>query len=865
MGAMGGRSDPRTRSGLSRLGLISSGVLATLVVELAALAQPAPPAAPTAPAAPALPGPPKVPEVPAAPSVPSPTQPSLPPQPPSGRASASPPDAGVAGASSPLLPPPRDSDVVLFDSKPTNGDASAGTATREERSSALVERPLRTEDTASLAVDTLVVSASNRKEGSRSAIGSVIVLTARDLRVRGYTDLSQMLDDLPGMDVIRPGGDVYVRSYIRGNRTVGAEPYLLMIDGVVYNQLFTGSAQILAALPLSDVERVEIVYGPLSSVHGPNAALGVINVLTTSGGDRQEAGTFGGSFSARVGFGGPQPNFTRFEDTTKLVDASASYVARDYRIRVTTRLESSVFDTEAGQRSDLPGLARYRNPSAWGAGTLQAYPTFAGSFHSPDRKGAVDARLVVGRTEIAGQLFTLSTGYGVEYPGDRRQTSGLFTGRELSVHARHLADLTAGVVSSTMIQYRRSDIDATSLTNDTGSEVKLLSIEAPSSAAVVQEDLEINARQGLFRQGDQLGFGVGLRYQHLTLPGGALGKNVISSTTWAPTEDPTQAAKVGPDQAAGAPVPGKPFDAIGAYFLAKYAFNAAHAINLGLRVDKSSAREDINVSFRGGYAGTFVDRVTLKLWYGHSIFEPSYQEDLAATAATKAPPTLAVDHLHTVEGDIDFTLPFLALHLDGYFVYTTNPVVAVASTSTPATAFTNAGDRRLAGVDAGARLQLAPFNAWAYYSHAFSIDDGRPNVALVGDKLTTDGDIASDKIWAGLTVAVGPFTGTLLNRWILGREVVATNSSGAPPWYTLLDANLMLSDIPADGLWFALRATNIIGTHYDHPGIQTADSGDMSGEARSGGPFSSRLPQPGRTFFAMVGYTHDPERPQHGR
>ncbi len=719
------------------------------------------------------------------------------------------------------------------------------------------------EEALGLKADVPVVTPSMRQEGVRAALGWVMVLTKKDLWARGYTDLSQILDDLPGTDVVRPWGDVYVRSYIRGNRTVGADPYVLLIDGVEMNQLYTGSAQILAALPISNVQRIEIVLGPVSSVYGPNAAMGVIHVITDSGRDRQEAGYYGASADAHVVFGGPQSNFSQFSNLSKMVDASASYIGRDYRFRLTARLESSVFDTGAGNGSNFNQSSQYTSATNWGAGTLNAYPNLAGALPSPDRKGAVDARVFLGRgTEIAAQFFSLSTGYGVEYPGDRRQAAGPFTSTEWSAYARHTAEVTSGAVSTSLIQFRKSDIDLTSLTNDTGSQVKLLEAESPSMAALVREDFEINTRRGLLFKDDQLGLGVGLRYQYLSLPGSATGQYVTTSSVWAPTEDPRTAAQAGSDLSTSGAVPGKGVEEIGAYLLARYSLNRDHHLNLGVRLDNSSAISDVNVSARVGYSGTIFDMLTFKIWYGHSIFEPSWQQQLAATVAPAVAPSLAVSGLHNVEGDIDFALRCFSAHVDGYFTYETNPVVAFQPTAATAGSFVNMGDRKLAGIDVGAHLLFKPVTAWVYYTHDFHIADGLPDVALPAGNAATQGDIAANKIWAGLTVSLGPFTGTLLNRWMMSYDVVPTNPSGAPGLYSTLDANLMLSDL-VERLWFALRVTNIIGTTYNQPGIQTADSGTTGGTSK--GPFSSWLPQPGRGFFATLGFRFDQDKPLHPR
>src|SRR5690242_11025446 len=73
-----------------------------------------------------------------------------------------------------------------------------------------------------------VVSASNTREKLADAPATVIVLTRADLAQRGYTELSEILDDLPGMDVVRPYGDTYLKNYWRGYRNTIGDPFLLL-------------------------------------------------------------------------------------------------------------------------------------------------------------------------------------------------------------------------------------------------------------------------------------------------------------------------------------------------------------------------------------------------------------------------------------------------------------------------------------------------------------------------------------------------------------------------------------------------------------------------------------------------------------
>ncbi len=55
---------------------------------------------------------------------------------------------------------------------------------------------------------------------------------------------------------------------------------MLLIDGVEDNDLASSTAWISRQFPLSNIDRIEVVYGPASTMYGANAFAGVINVIT---------------------------------------------------------------------------------------------------------------------------------------------------------------------------------------------------------------------------------------------------------------------------------------------------------------------------------------------------------------------------------------------------------------------------------------------------------------------------------------------------------------------------------------------------------------------------------------------------------
>ena len=125
-----------------------------------------------------------------------------------------------------------------------------------------------------------VSSVSKTPESLREAPATVVVVTAEEIERRGYRDLEEVLHDLPGFDISRVNGLSYSNFYQRGYRSDLPTRTLLLVDGVEENELWTQAAYLSRQYALSNVERVEVIYGPASTMYGANAFAGVINVIT---------------------------------------------------------------------------------------------------------------------------------------------------------------------------------------------------------------------------------------------------------------------------------------------------------------------------------------------------------------------------------------------------------------------------------------------------------------------------------------------------------------------------------------------------------------------------------------------------------
>ncbi len=127
-----------------------------------------------------------------------------------------------------------------------------------------------------------VVVVSNRvNEQLSDALPSVSVIQKSDSDKFRYSDLYELLSGQPGMQLTRSGGTGNPTSvYMRGANSTQT---LVLVDGIPFaSQGAIGASSPLEAIPLAHVERVEILRGNASSVYGPGAAGGVIQIFTQS-------------------------------------------------------------------------------------------------------------------------------------------------------------------------------------------------------------------------------------------------------------------------------------------------------------------------------------------------------------------------------------------------------------------------------------------------------------------------------------------------------------------------------------------------------------------------------------------------------
>ncbi len=149
---------------------------------------------------------------------------------------------------------------------------------------------------------TLKVKVSTNTDQTLSKAPSVVsVITAEDIQATGATNLTEILQSVPG---------IYIRTNLFGSRPHvtfrGALPSstLLMVNGEAIKDLMWTSGIFWKGLPISMIERVEIIRGPGSALFGSDASAGVINVITKSAGPIRQAkvGLRAGQFDSQAGW-----------------------------------------------------------------------------------------------------------------------------------------------------------------------------------------------------------------------------------------------------------------------------------------------------------------------------------------------------------------------------------------------------------------------------------------------------------------------------------------------------------------------------------------------------------------------------------
>ncbi len=137
------------------------------------------------------------------------------------------------------------------------------------------------------------VTATRTPQPFAQLLADVTVIGHDEIMAAGADSLATLLQRQPGIEITQNGGPGSTSGlFMRGT---GTSQVLILVDGMRVSSSSSGTTPI-EAIPLGDIDHIEIVRGPASSLYGSDAIGGVVQIFTKKGGAATTA-------NASIGYG----------------------------------------------------------------------------------------------------------------------------------------------------------------------------------------------------------------------------------------------------------------------------------------------------------------------------------------------------------------------------------------------------------------------------------------------------------------------------------------------------------------------------------------------------------------------------------
>lgn len=156
-------------------------------------------------------------------------------------------------------------------------------------------------------LDPVMVTATRQEMRVSELLSDISVVEKEELNQAGQSSLGEVLGRQPGIEFIGSGSNGATGSvYMRGTNSGHA---LVLIDGIRVGSASLGQMSAWSRIPVSQIDRIEILRGPASSLYGSDAIGGVIQIFTRRGqGPMRVEGEIGAgtydTYSGTVGISG---------------------------------------------------------------------------------------------------------------------------------------------------------------------------------------------------------------------------------------------------------------------------------------------------------------------------------------------------------------------------------------------------------------------------------------------------------------------------------------------------------------------------------------------------------------------------------
>ncbi len=700
-----------------------------------------------------------------------------------------------------------------------------------------------TKDITSMSMEELmnvkVVTVSNFQETKKNAPGNLIYIEKSELIQRGYNDLVELFNDLPGIDFSQTWGDLYYKTYWRGYRQGLSSPFLLLMDGKTINHLYYHWTDILVSIPISMIDHIEIVYGPVSSVYGANALMGVFNIITTK--EMLEDGT---TLDAKFSYG---------EFNSRVTDVTVFHKVHDLSFRVSAFLNYGDLDKDKLEQYEYTKSKYVADRRLWGDFLDAGF--FPGEYSSLRENKGFALSTFLGNTELGVQYYRVDNKYGVNYAFDKAPPGCNWIEDDYFFFMDSKNEINSKITSHTFLRFRKSDLPNASSTLEEVSgfgEERLIKFgywQLNNDSWSVYQDFDLSYFSAV-------NFKLGFNYEAQQL-------QKAYEFAWGPT--------ISPDESENYEYPNPPgnsrksentmlWEYSGIYFQSKFdlqnIFNTSllHYLSAGLRYDKNS-EFDTYWTYRLAYVLNYKN-YGFKIMYGTAIQEPAARQLYGAWAGSADNAGLVPEESKNLESVVFYSNKKLYILVNPYYSVVNNAINNINSIPM------NISQREVYGADFHFSFQEEfehdiNLKVWSYFSLIETKEEKYDDEAhMIGKKEI--GDIAPYKIYLGTNLGYKFLNLNLRARYISERNNYQSNPIPKTPAYFTMDANLIVKDV-IENVSLGLKVTNIFDKTYYHPGIRDANAGVIPGyfdEANnwygSRGWINSQLPQPGRAFYLQL-------------
>jgi outer membrane cobalamin receptor len=671
-------------------------------------------------------------------------------------------------------------------------------------------------------LDAKIITASRVAEKASDAPATVYVITKHDIRVRGYSTLSDVLKDLPGMETVEQfyseqGTLVPVRGVVGNNKIV------LLVNGMRVNPPGGEELMIRNDVSVRFAEQIEVIYGPGSTLYGQDAISAVINIRTRSPADVKAdlLGGYGNNRSAE-GFAGFGWKWREETDTPVSVTGYVSY-----------------------RTSKLADFSK--SYSAWWQ-KYQDYLSPVGRGGGPTRE---DFGLnVFGRIETknaslqawfrrSGRSSSEGSGEGGPSPVLFFVPEARWRDQAVVVEGQHNLQLADKVVLHSILVFNRYEVDPISryvFPNGAG-DVYLNDFKySIGTGTSLEEKLDVELSPST-----RLMFGVvGANYDVIpktSVPGGAQTSGDIVTEAGSIvyyTEANNPASRVELHRAVDLH-----YRVGGVYAEGAQRLHDKLRVIAGVRVDANSRFSAVPVSPRAAIVYNALDRLTLKYIFSMAYVAPApafaYNVFDNGVQLSAGNPNLKPER--AISNEINLTWKteellvsasaYLNLQYDLLLISQSeapgtviNEQVFVNPDGTGARKLTqsvNLGTGHAAGVDLASRYNIGPVATWASYSFV----DVKRNIAGVTSGLS---QISAHNVRAGVTWTILPnlsFTPSLVLR-STPANLTANYAIPGVKLSTPYEVNLNVLYSPINRFDAYLTIRNLTNNHYALRGVSGA-------------------------------------------